>query len=67
VKAHIGDHLVVESRTTETARREGEIISVHGSDGAPPYEVKWYDNGHVSTVFPGPDAHVTHPAHTSPR
>lgn len=48
---------MVEGRTTEIPRREGEILEVHGQDGAPPYVVRWSD-GHEGLMFPGPDAHV---------
>lgn len=55
--ANVGDWLLVEGRTAETARRSGEILEVHGSDGAPPYVVRWSD-GQEGLVFPGPDAHI---------
>ncbi|WP_374228260.1 DUF1918 domain-containing protein [Streptacidiphilus sp. ASG 303] len=60
MKASIGDRLIVESATTGVARRDGEIVGVHHADGTPPYDVRWSDTGHVSMVFPGPDAHVHH-------
>ena len=59
--ANVGDHLVVESRTVYQPRREGEILEVHGEQGAPPYLVRWAD-GHEGLSFPGPDAHIA-PAH----
>ncbi len=55
--ANVGDQLLVEGRTVETPRRTGEIIEVHGEDGAPPYVVRWAD-GQEGLVYPGPDAHV---------
>jgi hypothetical protein len=55
--AKVGDHLVVESRTVEQARREGLILEVRGAQGTPPYLVRWAD-GHEGLSFPGPDAHV---------
>jgi len=58
MRAHVGDRLVVESPTSETARREGQIVGCHHSDGSPPYDVRWTDSDHVTTVYPGPDAHV---------
>lgn len=61
MRAHRGDHLVVESRTAAGPRRDGEILGVHGSGGEPPYDVRWSDTGHVALVFPGPDAHITRP------
>jgi hypothetical protein len=57
MQARVGDQLIVESRTVDTPRRQGEILEVHGEGGAPPYVVRWSD-GHEGLVFPGPDAHV---------
>ncbi len=62
MRAQVGDHVVVEGRTTETPRREGEVIEVRGTDGQPPYMVRWSD-GHEGLFFPGADAHVV-PART---
>ncbi len=55
-----GDRLIVQSAHTDRARREGEILEVHGPNGSPPYLVLWSDTGHESLVFPGPDAFVEH-------
>jgi hypothetical protein len=55
--ANVGDRLLVEGRTAEAARREGEVLEVRGKDGTPPFLVRWSD-GHEGLVFPGPDAHV---------
>ena len=33
MKANVGDHLVVESKSAEQHRVEGEIIEVHGESG----------------------------------
>jgi hypothetical protein len=57
MKANVGDLLLVESNSAEQHRREGQIVEVHGEDGAPPYVVRWSD-GHEALCFPGPDAHV---------
>jgi hypothetical protein len=57
MRAQVGDHLVVESRTDHDHRRQGEVIDVRGEDGAPPYVVRWED-GHEGLTFPGPDAHI---------
>ncbi len=57
MRAQVGDHVVVEGRTTETPRREGEVVEVRGTDGQPPYAVRWSD-GHEGLFFPGVDAHV---------
>jgi hypothetical protein len=61
MQAKVGDHLVVESNRDGGHRREGEILEVRGEDGAPPYVVRW-DDGHEGVSYPGPDAHVMHPA-----
>lgn len=55
--ANIGDRLLVEGHKVGDPRREGEVVEVRGSDGTPPYVVRWTD-GHEGLVFPGPDAHV---------
>ena len=57
MKARTGDHIVVESNTVGSPRREGEIVEVRGADGGPPFVVRWSD-GHEGLTFPGPDAHV---------
>ncbi|CAA9351424.1 MAG: hypothetical protein AVDCRST_MAG72-1447 [uncultured Nocardioidaceae bacterium] len=57
MRARVGDRLVVESRAVDVPRRDGEVVEVHGEDGAPPYLVRWSD-GHEGLTFPGPDAHV---------
>jgi hypothetical protein len=57
MRATVGDRLVVEGRKVDDGRREGEVVEVHGKDGAPPYLVRWSD-GHEGLTFPGPDAHV---------
>jgi hypothetical protein len=38
------------------------IIEVHGTDGAPPYLVRWED-GHESVFFPSSDAFVERMPH----
>ena len=57
MQANVGDRLVVEGRTVDAPRREGEVLEVHGANGGPPFVVRWSD-GHEGLTFPGPDAHV---------
>ncbi len=57
MQARVGDRLVVESKSAESHRVEGQIIDVRGPDGAPPYLVRWSD-GREGLMFPGADAHV---------
>ncbi|MFE9922493.1 pyridoxamine 5'-phosphate oxidase family protein [Streptomyces sp. NPDC005774] len=63
MRAHLGDHLVIESPATGATRRDGEIVGLHHEDGTPPYDVHWSDTHEVTLVFPGPDAHVKHLGH----
>ena len=48
---------MAESNRVDSPRREGEIVEVRGTDGGPPYVVRWGD-GHEGLVYPGDDAHV---------
>lgn len=61
MNADVGDQLVVRSTHVGEPVRDGEVLEVRGADGAPPYLVRWTDNGHEALVFPGPDAVVRHP------
>jgi hypothetical protein len=56
--AHVGDQLVILSKTLDRRVRDGEILAVRGPDGSPPFLVRWADDGRTTLVFPGPDAHV---------
>ncbi|HET6213141.1 MAG TPA: DUF1918 domain-containing protein, partial [Micromonosporaceae bacterium] len=57
VKAHRGDHLIMEGTHVGDRRRVGVITELRHSDGTPPYLVRWED-GHEALVFPGPDARI---------
>jgi hypothetical protein len=56
VKAEVGDWLVMKGRTIDHAEHRGLITGLRTEDGSPPYVVRWLDDGHEATVFPGPDA-----------
>jgi hypothetical protein len=58
MQAKVGDRIVVHGTHVSDHERDGEIVEVHGEDGAPPYLVRWSDNGHESLYFPGPGAVV---------
>lgn len=60
LKASVGDRLIIRGHRVGEPDRDGEILEVHGSDGAPPYLVRWSDDGHVGLLFPGSDAVVKH-------
>lgn len=57
MRAQVGDRLVVEGKTVDTPRQEGEVLEVQGKDGGPPFRVRWSD-GHEGVTYPGPDAHI---------
>jgi hypothetical protein len=60
MRAQVGDRLVVEGKTVDMPRKEGEVLEVQGDDGGPPYLVRWSD-GHEGLTFPGLDAHIVQP------
>ena len=54
MQATVGDKVLVHGRQVGAVERHGEIVEVHGENGAPPYLVRWSD-GHEGLIFPGPD------------
>ena len=62
--AQPGDRLVVRGHSVGGVPRDAEILAALGVDGAPPFRVRWQDDGHESEIFPGTDAYVEHLAHT---
>lgn len=58
MEAAVGDFLVIPPGHVDGPRRIGLIQEVHGADGAPPYVVKWEEDGRTTIVFPGPDARI---------
>ncbi|MCK9925970.1 DUF1918 domain-containing protein [Frankia sp. Mgl5] len=66
MRAAPGDTLVVHRRATRQQDRTGEIFEVRSPAGDPPFAVRWSDTGHVSFVYPGPDAEVRHRGEPAP-
>jgi hypothetical protein len=60
VQAAIGDKLVVRGRHVGEHGRAATVLAVGGPEGGPPYLVRWEEDGHESTFFPGPDTAVEH-------
>ena len=61
--AAVGDRIVIKGHRVGEPERDGQILEVHGDDGAPPYVVRWDDDGHEVLFFPGSDAAVEHLEH----
>ncbi|ORT55906.1 DUF1918 domain-containing protein [Streptomyces sp. CB03238] len=63
MQASVGDRLLVHGRIVGQGNRTAEIIEVLGSDGTPPYRVR-FEDGHETIMSPGPDTVVRHfPSH----
>jgi len=60
MRAAVGDRLVIKGHHVGEPDRDAEILEVRGPDGAPPYLVRWSDDGHEGLFFPGSDATVEH-------
>jgi hypothetical protein len=60
VHAVVGDKIIVRGHHVAEADREAIILAVEGENGAPPYRVRWSDDGHEGIFFPGSDAVVEH-------
>lgn len=58
MKAHIGDHLIIEGTKLSDRRRVGVVLDIIHPDGTPPYLVRWFNEDHESMVIPGPTAHI---------
>ena len=61
----VGDRIVIVGHRVGEHERDGEILEVRGPDGAPPYVVRWGDDGHEGLFFPGSDARIVHYEHES--
>jgi hypothetical protein len=67
LRASAGDRLVIRAHHLGEPPRDAEILEVLGEHGGPPYRVRWEDNSHESTLFPGPDAFVERFEHAPKR
>ena len=55
MRATPGDRIILAGEQVDMPTRAGEVLEARGTDGGPPYVVRWED-GHTSTMFPGPGA-----------
>lgn len=60
LRAVRGDRLVIKGHHVGEPTRDAEILDVLGDDGAPPFIVRWEDDGHVSRFYPSSDAYIQH-------
>jgi hypothetical protein len=60
MRANTGDRLLVHGRTVGQHDKVAEITEVLGTDGGPPYRVRFAD-GHETVMSPGPDSVVRSP------
>jgi len=60
MRAEVGDRLIVRSLHVGEPDRDGEVLEVRGKDGAPPYLVRWSDDGHEGLFYPGSTTVVHH-------
>ncbi len=61
-----GDRIVIGSQRVGTPERQCDVLECRGSDGGPPYVVRWRDDGHEGLYFPGPGAVVQPAERTGP-
>ena len=59
MQAKTGDRITVQGHKVGDRVRQGVIIDVRGSDGAPPYVVIWDNDPGEHLLFPGSDAAIT--------
>ncbi len=53
MQATTGDRICIHGNIVGHPDKNGEIVEVHGTEGEPPYLVK-FDDGHTSSSFPDP-------------
>jgi CBS domain-containing protein len=58
LRANPGDRLVIRGHQLGELDRDAEILEARGEGGAPPFLVRWSDDGRESLLYPGSDAHV---------
>ena len=58
--ATVGERILIRGMTVESTDRHGEIIEVRGSEGGPPYFVR-FDDGHEALIYPGVDCVMERP------
>ncbi len=57
MQVSVGDRLLIHGRIVGQRDRTAEVIEVLGSNGSPPYRVR-FEDGHETIMSPGPDTVV---------
>jgi hypothetical protein len=60
MRATRGDRIVIKGHHLGEPDRDCEVLEVRGTEGGPPFLVRWEDDGHEGLFFPGSDAVVEH-------
>jgi len=53
-----GDRIIIKGHRLGEPDRDGEVLEARGTDGGPPYLVRWGDSGHNGLLYPGADARI---------
>ena len=56
MRAKVGDRITVRGRRVGDSTRSGVIAEVRGSNGSPPYLVRWESEQGEHLIYPGSDA-----------
>jgi len=59
LRAAVGDRVVVAGHHQGESVRDGEVLEVHGEDGARTYLVRWED-GTTTMLYPSSDVSIQH-------
>ncbi len=63
MQAAVGNRIIIPGRCVGQPVRDCLVLEVKGANGNAPYLVRWGDNGHEGTFYPGNDAKVQHFEH----
>ncbi|MYR61695.1 DUF1918 domain-containing protein [Streptomyces sp. SID625] len=59
MRAAKGDQLVQHGRVVGQHDQVSEVVEVMGTEGNPPYRVR-FEDGHEAVMSPGPDCQIRH-------
>ena len=60
MRAAVGDRIIVRGNHLGSPDRSAIVLGVEGTEGAPPYRVRWDEDAHEGIFVPGSDAVVEH-------